>query len=300
MTREEAEESIREYREANIEDEELFSSYMEALTYLAEEEKDGEALAELGGNYYEMKDFNKALYYYEEAEKCGYDTSTNLGYIWYYGRTGEVNYEKAYYYFKKASDIGDNIATYKLADMYKNGYYVEKDYKKYKEMISSLIKKLYDKNFFYDPFAEVALRYGDILYEEGKEEDALSLYKAAKFCLSDKLKEDTFFGNLINMKRAVDSIWKIKKPEPVDWDLFDLFQITKTARKLWFTLFEKRYYVVSQDDGTIFFKGTKYNSLFDMFSKYTVYGKKLVSLGEHVYNIRIQGPERERKSGDFS
>ena len=53
--------------------------------------------------------------------------------VWYYGRTGTVDYEKAFRYFSMA---GHNpVAEYKLADMYHNGYFVEKDDVKYKEII---------------------------------------------------------------------------------------------------------------------------------------------------------------------
>lgn len=77
------------------------------------------------------QDFDKAAKYYKMASDLGFSLSTeNLGYIYYYGRTGEVNYEIAYLLFSKAS-AGYNRAcsTYKLGDMFKNGYYVNKDLK---------------------------------------------------------------------------------------------------------------------------------------------------------------------------
>lgn len=65
---------------------------------------------------------------YDEAYEC-------LGYIWYYGRTGERDYKKAFEYFSKMMDKGNLVAEYKVADMYKNGYYVDKDQNKYENMI---------------------------------------------------------------------------------------------------------------------------------------------------------------------
>lgn len=90
------------------------------------------AVNDLGAWYYDGRlgqDFAKAKYYYKLAEKMGNGYSAeNLGYIYYYGRCGEVDYEKAFRQFSKgAVTFNRAISFYKLGDMYKNGYYVEKD-----------------------------------------------------------------------------------------------------------------------------------------------------------------------------
>lgn len=81
-------------------------------------------MADLGGYYYELKKYDLALKYYNMAAELGSEgTEVCLGYVWYYGRTGKVDYEKAFHYFSMA---GRNpVAEYKIADMYHNGYYVE-------------------------------------------------------------------------------------------------------------------------------------------------------------------------------
>ena len=40
--------------------------------------------------------------------------------------------------------MGDMVAAYKVADMYKNGYYVEKDYEKYKLIIECIVFIMFD------------------------------------------------------------------------------------------------------------------------------------------------------------
>ncbi len=73
------------------EDEFLF---IEALEYLIATENKPEYMMELGGYYYEQRRFDLALKYYEMASVFGIDAADEcLGYIWYYGRTGERNYE---------------------------------------------------------------------------------------------------------------------------------------------------------------------------------------------------------------
>ena len=86
----------------------------------------------LGGYYYEQRQFDLALKYYEMAAECDYDKAYDgLAYIWYYGRTGTKDYKLAFEYFHKLMDKGNLVAMYKIADMYRNGYYVEKSTEKY-------------------------------------------------------------------------------------------------------------------------------------------------------------------------
>ena len=131
--------------------EEDFFLYTEALGFLIEKTHKPKYMLALGGVYYARRDFDLALKYYEMAADLGSEFAIEgLGYIWYYGRTGTVDYEKAFRYF---SSLKHNIvAQYKVADMYKNGYYVEKDYKKYKRIIERLYEDVKDME---NPFAPV-------------------------------------------------------------------------------------------------------------------------------------------------
>ena len=119
------------YRMDDPSEEDIFL-YTEAMDYLIRETADPETMLDLGGYYYEKKHFDLALKYYEMAAEYklpyAYDC---LGYIWYYGRTGRRDFEKAFHYYSLAKDAGILEAAVKVADMYKNGYYVEKDYEKY-------------------------------------------------------------------------------------------------------------------------------------------------------------------------
>lgn len=113
--------------------------FINALEFLIQETNNPEYMVELGGWYYGQKQFDLAEDYYLMAAKLNYvDAYECLGYIYYYGRVGQPDYEKAFHYYKLASDQGNLVAAYKLADMYKNGYYVQKDYPKYVQIIKSL------------------------------------------------------------------------------------------------------------------------------------------------------------------
>ena len=143
MTINEARDICRQfYKKTAPTDEDIFM-FTEAMEYLIAKTGDPDYMVDLGAMYYEQKRFDLALKYYEmAAESNNIYAVSNLGYIWYYGRTGTRDYEKAFYYFDKAAKMGDMIAAYKVADMYKNGYFVEKDKEKYKRTIEELYKKL--------------------------------------------------------------------------------------------------------------------------------------------------------------
>lgn len=87
----------------------------------------------LGGAYYMgtfvEQDYQSAKDLYEIAESKGsIQAMINLGYIYEYGRTGELDYNKAYYQYAKAAALGDAAeALYKLGDMYARGYADSKD-----------------------------------------------------------------------------------------------------------------------------------------------------------------------------
>ena len=141
MKSEEAREIVEQFYEKSVHSEEEEFLLTEALDLLITEEQNPEYMMWLGGFYYEKKLFDLALKYYEMARTYDYDPAyLCLGYIWYYGRTGEKDYAKAFEYYSKMMEKGDPVASYKVADMYKNGYHVEKDLKKYEEIIEELYR----------------------------------------------------------------------------------------------------------------------------------------------------------------
>lgn len=82
---------------------------------------------DLGALYYmgELvpQDYAKAAKLYERAMDHGcFQSIINLGYIYEYGRTGEVDHQKAFQYYALASALQPSCeAVYKLGDMYSRG-----------------------------------------------------------------------------------------------------------------------------------------------------------------------------------
>lgn len=97
MTIPEAKDIINKYELKSILSPEEKFMMTEAFDFMIAETKGPRYMVRLGGYYYEQKKFDLALKYYEVADRFGEPWAPEgLGYIWYYGRTGEKDYEKAF------------------------------------------------------------------------------------------------------------------------------------------------------------------------------------------------------------
>ena len=164
-------------------------------------EDKGAAFNNLGSLYYHRragrKDYKKAVRYYILADEAGYRlASENLAYCYYYGQGSEINYEKAYYYFSKAALAGRYEAMYKLGDMFRNGFYVEKD----EDMVRvAYINAEYMMKAAWDTLDTEGINYGSVymrlgdMYFEGigmtKDNDkAYECYQRAERGFYDQLR----------------------------------------------------------------------------------------------------------------
>lgn len=167
--------------------------------------EDSARINDIGAAYYTgsigVQDFNKANYYYEKAADLGDSYSIeNLGYIYYYGRTGEVNYEKAYQQFSKGSAVYNRaISTYKLGDMFKNGYYVHKDVKsafRCYQRAESLIDNRQVENRASNCAPDIYFRLGECYFKgQGTDVDldkALRYYQKAECGFIEKVREGDY------------------------------------------------------------------------------------------------------------
>lgn len=265
--------------------------YTEALDYLISETKDPDYMNELGAMYYSDRNFDLALKYYEMAAEAGnlYATS-NLGYIWYYGRTGQKDYKKAFYYFDKARQMGDLISEYKIADMYKNGYYVKKDPEKYKEIIEGLYPKVKNARQLDEPLPEVFTRLAKIRSEEGKADEALRLYDTARDFLAQRIQYSQFFGDLNIMKWMIADIYKLREFDPDMMDLYDLYYVLKAPHKVRFKYEDDTHEVesVPEDGGmSVRFDDKWYHTVDDFFRKAELDDEKLTTLYEELYDFEV-------------
>lgn len=182
------------------------------------ENESADAMCDLGSLYYTGRageqNYEKAAYYYDMADKAGNRQATeNLGYIYYYGRTGQRDYEKAFKFFVKGALDGHLRSLYKVGDFYKNGYYVEKDPKEAFRIYNHCGEMLTEES---GPLvgADVYMRLGDCFYEGfGVEKDLLvaqRLMSSAEGMFYQRLMEGDFYQKR-NLEHVLDVLAKIRK-----------------------------------------------------------------------------------------
>ncbi len=286
MTTREAFKIVNDFYDKNnyTEDEEF--EFIEALEFLIKETADPRCMMDLGGHYYGKRIFDLALKYYEMAAATGYEPANEcLGYVWYYGRTGTKDYEKAFKYFTAAAERGNLVAKYKIADMYKNGYYVDKDYNKYKEIIRELYPEVKDLTGVHDPLPEVFTRLAAIETEEGNTDRAIELYCEAKWFLAQRIMYNPFFGNLNIMKWLIEDLYKLIEPDPDDIDRFDLYYWLTRPCKISFSVDGENHTVTCVEENGEFvinFDDNWYRTVDDFFKKAEIDGKLLTDIQRHI------------------
>ena len=175
----------------------LIEIYLEEI-----ENENAAAMTNLGSLYYTGRcgeqNYEKAVKYYTMADKYGERQATeNLGYCYYYGRTGEVDYKKAYHYFVKGALDNHLNSLYKIGDMYKNGYYVEKDEKEAFYIYTHCYEQMTEACAEMIG-ADICLRMGNVyFYGIGTEKDyelALKHYQEAELHYYRKINNGDFFA----------------------------------------------------------------------------------------------------------
>ena len=282
MTVTEARELIAEFDENKKFSKEEEFTFIEAMNFLIDTLHDPHDMMYLGGYYYEQRLFDLALKYYEMAAEYDYDSAYEcLGYIWYYGRTGVKDYKKAFEYFSKLKDKGDFVATYKVADMYKNGYYVEKNQQVYEEIIEELYPKVKKCTNLFDPVPEVYTRLARIRADQGKKREAVNLYFVAKDFLAQRIRYNAFFGNLNIMKWLIDDLYTLIEFDEYDFDFYDLYYLLKTPNKITFTYNGEEQTLESEQDGAecaVCFNGKWYHNRDDFFKDACIGDTKVTAL----------------------
>ncbi len=278
------------YKLKNPSDEQVFL-YTESMKYIIETEKDPDVMLSLGGHYYGRKRFDLALRYYEMAAAYDLEDAYQcLGYIWYYGRTGHVDYKKAYECFCRGYEKGDLTSSYKIADMYKNGYYVEKDFEKYRSIIEELYPKVKDARMLEDPLPEIFTRLAGIRSDEGNVDEALRLYDIARDFLAQRIRVNPFFGNLNIMKWTIWDIYKLREFDPDYFELYDLYYILQNPAKVSFWFEDKAHEVESvKEDGepAIRFDDKWFRDVDDFFKKAELDGELLTTRYEELYDFEV-------------
>lgn len=265
--------------------------YTEALRYLFDKTGEGEYISRLAGFYYEQRQFDLALKYYEAvADKGILHTFEGLGYIWYYGRTGCTDYEKAFKYYSKAAGMGSLSSEIKIADMYKNGYFVEKNSDEYKRRIMALYPKVRNAKLLDDPLPEVYTRLARIYIDDGRNEEAAKLLIDARPFLEQRMMKNPFFGTLNQLNWLINDYYSIAEFDSDNIELYDLFDLLKTPARVRFWFEDEQHIVESAEGETepeICFDGKWFRTCKDFFLKAEIDGIRITALCYDLYGFEV-------------
>ena len=218
-------EAIKKINEGKTVDEKV-----DGALYMANVEKNTSAMIFLGDYYYQTQKLELAIAYYKKAiehkNPLGY---TRLGFMYYYGKGIEKDYNEAFKLFSRGSLEGETTSIIKLSDMYKNGYYVEQNYGTSVNILDPLfqrgMKDLLNKKYKNNPIFEVALRYADLFLNgfhfKKNHRKALNYYILAYkgFLLQDNSKDhmnkiNYCLNNINNLKEELSDLYS-------DYELLD-------------------------------------------------------------------------------
>lgn len=288
LTIDKAEQYLHEYHHKSRPTSEDDFKYVECLEYLIKETGDSNYMIELGAHYYSNKDFELAEEYYllaaESKNPYAYEC---LGYVYYYGRVGQPDYEKAFKYFKLGMEADDITCSYKLADMFKNGYYVEKNYDEYCRIIKSLYPKVRDLTRLNDPVPEVFTRLASIYKKEGNTQEAIYLLRYAKDFLSQRMMYSDFFGNLTIMKLLIRELYSMTDIDINDIDWFDLYYVLQYPATLRFSFKSKEYIIDGTNPKDIIFNDAHFENIENLFQSGTVDNYKFSSLARRIDYVEV-------------
>jgi len=292
MDRETAEQIIDGYYCKEHRSEDDFFELTEALKYLIDTTGVTRYMMMLGGQYYERRDFDLALKYYDMAsEKGDSDADECLGYVYYYGRVGEPDYEKAFMYFSRGMERGNVVSAYKVADMYKNGYFVERDYGKYAEIVESLWSQYSSPAglSMYEPYPEIGTRMAGVLMKRGENGKALDILYRVRPFLEYRMRHTDFFGNFTIMKFMIADIYRLTPVDYSDFGFYDLYEILKTPCTVSFMLGTAKHVVKSEEDEGVMvvsLDGKYYRNIDAFMSGATCDGERLAALTNDMYLFR--------------
>ena len=268
---------------------------VEALEFLIDKTKDPKYMHELAWYYASIKRVDLEEKYLMLATEYDYGPAyMELGYIYYYGQNGVVDYKKAYQSFKKGSGLCEELdkcwCTYKLADFYHNGYYVKKNEEKYRKMIEALHKKMGWPRYLSYPYPEVAYRLANIRIDDENNDDAAYLLINAKNFMGQRLKYEPFWGHIELMGNIVGALYKVQNFDYDDITFYDLFYLMDRYKSISFK-YQGEIYSIETDDSmeqtAIKFGDTWFKTKQDFFEKARIDEKLLTAIYDDLYKFEV-------------
>ena len=233
----------------------------ELAKFIFEHEKSGNYASYLASEFIGHNKLDLALNYYELAIQYGYLPAYKFaGDLYYEGNLSSgKDLKKAFDYYvmaTKTKKIGDgswenpytdvhNEAKMVLANMYKNGIYVEKDYEKYKDLINEVYKEVKDDDSDNEIKCDVFEEKANISLYENNLESSLNFLIDAACCCMDFYFQTFLIEQLYRLDELTNKTYEIMEIDINDIDFPDIFYLLKKPCKIKFTLNDKEHYIES-------------------------------------------------------
>ncbi len=246
-------------------------------------------------NYYKRKEeYELALKYFELCSRSGGASlaDVEIGDIWYYGLTGETDYAKAFKYNSNSSDCVVPKAKIRIADMYRNGEYVQEDYERYCELIFELMAQTgYGPSPLFR--GEIFYKGALIFLEEEMYDEAFESLLIAQDSLEKQLAGYTDDSDFDLMKSIIELEFEMMDPEQsesIDFHLYELFHYLTKPVCIEFTSSSGYHYVTSHKEPsgiTVELDGKWFRSIDDFFRRATIDGERLPAVNEDLHDFRV-------------
>lgn len=244
--------------------------------------------------YRGIKEFGLEQRYLELAAKYNDCCSKEeLGFIAYYGLTGEQDFEKAYHYF---SECKMRKSKYMIADMYHYGQHVRCDRRRCREILEDLFEQVEpernDPSFATSTlFPEIAQRLVQLDLEEGTETDYdWNSLLDARAVLTKRQQKRPFWGNILTMRSILETMREMRDRNDGFIDLYDLLTFDRQNAGILFDYDDATYHIhIFQHEGeTIYeFNGRWFHGPDDFLEKARIDGKRITTVDARIENIQI-------------
>jgi Sel1 repeat. len=310
MTEADARRFINDFYYSDNPDEEVKFLFEEAMRFLINRYHKPADMHDLASFYLVQRRHDLELKYLEMAAEYDFPPAFEaLGYIWYYGQTGQVDYEKAFKYFNKGAESEDDVVrcwtTYKLADMYHNGFYVSKDEERFVSMIEGLaaymanpgaMNSAYGNPAASLPNSEVITRLAQIRADQGRTDEAKKLIHNVRTRLGEEIRGNpTWWGNIENMEEVVKLGHEIGAVRG-KLDIYDLFWMAERECTIAFLYGSRRFLIEvvadrsAEDEvnrNVIKFDGKWFRTVREFLEKAEIDGKKIVFLYDALQDMEV-------------
>lgn len=276
--------------EISEDDEPLF---VECLTLLANDKENelcGEAQYYLGDYYNGNRRADLAISYWERSAENGFEAAyAGLGDIYFFGEIGEFDYEKAFYYYSKGAEKDNRYCKYMVADMYKDGLFVQQNYEKYKLLIEELYNdNKDDENSSILP--DIILRLARIRAKEKDIDNAINLYSDAINKYINVVVKRKYLAYISRILEANDELHQLRRFDVDELNIFNISYLMKSPIRIIFMYEDDSYEIetVNEEDGIVVHFGNKwYRSVEEFYKNAKIVNDSITTLAYELYGFEV-------------